>query len=296
MRPQRVIAIVGPTAVGKSAFGVRLALAQNGEIVSADSRQVYRGLDIGSGKITADEMRGVPHHLLDIADPTDIYTAYDCVRDGRAAILDIESRGRVPIVVGGSGLYIDALLGRVHLDHGAPDPELRARLALLSLPELLAELEERDPRAFQAVDHKNPRRVMRALERVGMHTPTEPPPYEVTWIGLTLPREVLLDRIRVRLQERLAHGMLEEARTLHEKGLSYERMESLGLEYRFLARYLSGALSYDAMSHELMREIGKFARRQMTWFKRNKEISWFDAQTVTPQEVLASASSSSESR
>jgi len=272
-----ILAIVGPTAVGKTAFGIEAALQQNGEIVSADSRQVYRGLDLGTGKVTLEEMRGVPHHLIDVCDPQVQFTVHDFVRLERAAIDDIAARNKLPIVVGGTGLYVDALLGRVPLDAPPVDPELRERLSHYSDDELRATLSARNPTLYAQTDLANRRRVQRALEIALSETvpvPVESPPYSVTWVGLTLPREALKERILKRLDERLALGMLDEARTLHAGGLSFERMENLGLEYRYLARHLSGKLSYEDMRAELGTAIFKYAKRQLTWFKRNPDIVW----------------------
>lgn len=277
----RVVSIVGPTSSGKTSLGIELAFRMGGEVISADSRQVYRGLDLGTGKVATEEARGVPHHMIDVADPMTRYTVYDFVTEGRAAISDIAARGKLPIVVGGTGLYIDALLGRITLDAPPADPELRARLLLSDNDTLLEELRSADPVAYARVDLKNRRRVERALEialsEVRPHS-VAPQEYTVTWIGLTLPRDELKVRIHDRLLARLSAGMLDEARRLCDGGLSYERMEELGLEYRYMARHLQGVLTYDEMVATLESEIYKYAKRQMTWFKRNKEIDWTNPQ------------------
>jgi tRNA dimethylallyltransferase len=273
----RILAIVGPTAVGKTAYGIRVALEQNGEIISADSRQVYRGLDLGTGKVMSEEMQGVPHHLINVCEPETQFTVHDFVRLGRAAIDDIGARGRLPIVVGGTGLYVDALLGRIPLDAPPVDPELRARLSEYSLDALRGQLRSLSPETYAKVDIANRRRVQRALEVLltdVQPVPTKAPSYNVTWVGLTLPREALKERILKRLDERLALGMLDEARHLHAAGLSFERMENLGLEYRYMARHLLGDLSYDDMRAQLGTAIFQYAKRQLTWFKRNKDIFW----------------------
>lgn len=274
-----VVAIVGPTSVGKTSFGIELALQKNGEIVSADSRQVYRGLDLGTGKVTRDEARGVPHHLIDVVDPKERFTAYDFVHLGRKAIEGIALRGMLPIVVGGTGMYIDALLGRITLDAPPADPVLRTRLQSMHLDDLRRELESVDPKAYGVIDKENRRRVERALEIAltdKVHTPHGAFTHSVTWIGLTLPRDVLKTRIHERLVARLDAGMLDEARKLYASGLSYERMEELGLEYRYMARHLQGLLTHDEMVSRLSIEINNYAKRQMTWFKRNEQISWIN--------------------
>lgn len=277
---QKVIAIVGATATGKTGASIRLAKAVNGEIISADSRQVYRGLDIGTGKVTREEMEGVPHHLLDVADPRDAFSAAGYMKLARVAIDDIATRERVPIIVGGTGFYVDALFGSVSLPDVPPDPALRKELATRTTEELSAELARLDPRRAQAIDAKNPVRLVRALEiaRALGSVPEQKGEdrYDVLWIGLALPKEALAEKIHTRLVSRLDAGMLDEARALHAEGLSFERMEELGLEYRYMARYLEGALPYEKMASELETEIRGYARRQATWFRRNKDIRWFE--------------------
>ena len=249
--------------------------------MSADSRQVYRDLDIGTGKITHAEMRGIPHYCIDIADPEDEYAVTEYVQVAQAAIADIVSRGKVPIVVGGTGFYIDVLLGRRGVNNTKPDAKLRQRLSALPLSELQKELQKLDIARYASIDHSNPRRLMRAIE-IAKNPEVSPrdikvePCYNVLWIGLTMGREELKTRIVERLRIRLAAGMLDEARALHERGLSYKRMESLGLEYRYMARHLQGLLTYDEMVKELELRIYQYAKRQMTWFKKNPDIEWID--------------------
>ncbi len=275
----KVICIVGPTASGKSALGVLVARAVEGEVISADSRQVYRGLDIGSGKITHSEMGGVPHHLLDVADPKNVFTASDFAREGSSTVHTILSRKHIPIVVGGTGFYIDALLGGVSLPEVPPNEALRLELEKKTLDELQNLLKEKDPERFLTIDIKNPRRLVRAIEiaeALGKNPPPAPEsPYNILWIGLALPTNELMGRIRTRLQERINAGMIDEAKRLHDEGLSFERMEHLGLEYRYLARFLTGKLTREQMAVELEKEIVQYAKRQMTWFKKNKNIQWF---------------------
>lgn len=283
-----VIAVVGPTAIGKTSLGIALAKKLGGEVISGDSRQVYRGLTIGTGKVTAGEMEGVPHYLIDVADLEVQFTAHEYVHRGREAISDIFSRGKTPIIVGGTGMYIDALVGRIALARVEPNKELRKELEVLPLENLQDKLRELDPERFKTIDTKNPRRLVRAIEiAMTEHSETEPvePLYNVRWIGLALPREELQKRIVNRLHQRLAEGMLEEAVNLHAHGLSYERMEELGLEYRYMARHLQGRISFDEMIQALELEIYKYSKRQMTWFKKNKEIEWFDA--THPELALA---------
>lgn len=275
---QKVVALVGPTAVGKTGLGIAIAEAVQGEVISADSRQVYRGLDLGTGKVTSDEMRGIPHHLIDVADPTEVFSAAEYVRLGRAAISEIAARGHVPVVVGGSGFYIDTLLGRMTPAEVPPDEAFRVQRLGSSLQELQEELQKLNPVRYEQIDTKNPRRLIRAIEIARSpkrQTLNTKPSYQVLWLGLTLPLPELKERIHDRLIVRLDAGMLDEAKRLHEGVLSYERMEDLGLEYRYMARHLRGALPYDEMLIQLEQEIAAYAKRQMTWFKKNKEIHWF---------------------
>lgn len=277
--PQKILVIVGQTASGKSALGVELARRFGGEIVSADSRQVYRGLDIGTGKVMADEMQGVPHHLLDVTDPQETFTAHDFVQVGRRAIADIASRGHLPIIVGGTGFYIDALLGRLGLSQAPRDTALRSELADLSTDELLVRLEATDPdRAarMNESDRKNPVRLIRALEVAASPVVGESPApsYDMLWLGMQWPSDQLAARIEQRLDDRIAHGMIDEARSLHEQGLSWERMEELGLEYGWEARHLRGDISRGDMRAGLLRDIIQYAKRQATWWKRNTNIRW----------------------
>ncbi len=284
----RILVIIGPTASGKSALAVELARVLNGEVISADSRQVYRGLDIGSGKITKREMKGVAHHLLDVVHPKKVYTANDFLLDARAAIEDINSRGKIPLICGGTGFYIDALVGRVALPNVPPHPKLRARLAKKSAVELYALLLEKDPRRAKHIDPHNPVRLIRALEIVqtlgAVPTPLRSLPYRVVWIGITRNDAELRTRIHTRLLQRMKSGMVKEARDLHARGLSYKRMEQLGLEYRYLALFLQKKLTKKDMLEQLEHKIWDYAQRQMRYWKRNTAITW-----VSPESALQTA-------
>jgi len=275
----KVIAIVGPTASGKTGLSIEMALMLDGEVVSADSRQVYRGLDIGSGKVTPVEMRGVPHHLLDVRDPSETFSAAEYVRLGRAAMADILERKKIPILVGGTGFYMDALLGTISIPEVPVNERLREELSSLDLERLNEELGRLDPKRAETIDTKNPVRLVRSIEIAtalgGVPEAKSEPLYDVLYIGIRPEAEELERRIRVRLLERIKAGMLDEAARLHEGGLSWERMEDLGLEYRYLARHLQGKISYEEMLSELESEIRRYAKRQRTWFKRNEDVHWF---------------------
>jgi len=276
----KIIVILGPTASGKSDLAVEVALQYNGEIISADSRQVYKGLDIGTGKITRDEMKDVPHHLLDVALPEeDSFTVQRYKKLADKAITEIIGRGRLPIICGGTGFYIQAIVDGLTFPEVPPDRNLRESLAEKSKEELFAELLRLDPARAEVVDQKNPRRLIRAIE-IAFHigkTPrlTSRERYEAFMLGISTDKHLLKEKIKHRLLKRTDAGMIEEARHLHEHGLSFERMEKLGLEYRYLGRYLKGELTREDMIAKLEIEIWNFAKRQMTWFKRDKRIKWF---------------------
>jgi tRNA dimethylallyltransferase len=278
MKPH-ILVIVGPTASGKSDLAVELALRHNGEIISADSRQVYTGLDIGTGKITTEEMKGVPHHLLDVADPRNRFTVVEYIDLAKKAIEDIANRGKMPIIVGGTGFYIHAFIDGAILPEVPPDEALRDELNKKSAEELFSILEKVDPDRAATIDRHNARRIIRAIE-IATHigkvpeVRLNPLPYEVRFIGLDVPGEKLKERICVRLEKRLSNGMIEEVKRLSDEGLSWERMEELGLEYRYLALHLQGKIPVTEMKEKLATEIWHYARRQMTWFKKDKRIVW----------------------
>ncbi|HRH26003.1 MAG TPA: tRNA (adenosine(37)-N6)-dimethylallyltransferase MiaA [Candidatus Paceibacterota bacterium] len=290
----RIIALIGPTAVGKSDLAVEIALqlkksGVDAEIVSADSRQVYTGLDLGTGKITTSEMRGIPHHLLDVANPKETYTASDFTRDGRMAIEEIVQRSAVPIVCGGSGFYIDSLIGLASIPDVPRNPKLRKSLEEITIEELYSMIQQKDPDRASTIDKHNRPRLIRAIEiiehsgKVPAATPS--PIYNVTYIGLTLPHEILKERIILRLKKRMEAGILDEIRDLHENGLSYERMEELGLEYRYGALLLQEKIILEEFNERLVNEISNYAKRQMTWFKRNKLITWLTANEIDQKTV-----------
>ncbi len=276
----KIIAVLGPTSSGKSDLAVLLALNFNGEIVSADSRQVYRGLDIATGKITQEEMKGVPHHLLDIADPRERYTVSHFKRDAESAIDNILSRGKLPIICGGTMQYINAVTENFITPEILPDEKLRNELAKKSCEELFEELEKLDPRRAEEIDRNNPRRLVRAIEialSIGKvpEIPNVPKKYDTLKIGIAVDKETLRARIQERTEKRLKQGMVEEAKHLHAGGLSFERMRELGLEYRYLADYLEGKISEEKLKEEICFKDWQYAKRQMTWMKRDEKIQWF---------------------
>lgn len=282
----QILVILGPTATGKSALAVRLAKKFNGEIISADSRQVYKGLNIGTGKITKKEMAGVPHHLLDVANPKTRFTVVKYQKFARRKIAEILRRHRLPIICGGTGFYIQALVDNIILPDVPPNEKLRAKLRGETTETLLSMLRKLDPARTKTVDQKNPRRIIRAIEiatalgnvpslRSDLSSGSKVGPWDPLFIGLTLPSEELKNKIATRLFARIREGMLIEAKRLHAKGLSWKLMEELGLEYRYLSKHLKNQISKSKMVEKLQTEIWRYAKRQMTWFKRDKRIKWF---------------------
>ncbi len=275
----KIIVVVGPTASGKSDLAVDLALKFNGEVISADSRQVYKGLDIGSGKITKEEMKGILHHLLDVEDPKNVYSVQDFKRHSEKAIKEILNRGKLPIVAGGTGFYTDVLVNNIDLPKVPPDNELRKELENKSTEELLRELSSHDRNRSETVDQKNKRRLIRSIEiaKVLGNVPeaTKNLKYNSLKIGIEIPKDKLKERIHERLLKRIDQGMIEEVENLHKNGLPFERLESLGLEYKYVAQYLQKKITKEEMVELLKTAIGQYAKRQMTWFKRDKKILWF---------------------
>src|SRR3989344_4241498 len=276
----KILVIVGPTAVGKSALAVRLAKKLNGEIISADSRQVYTGLDVGTGKITKQEMKGVPHHLIDVASPRKQFTAAEYRRKGLKALKDIMEKKHLPIVVGGTGFYIDALTGKIALPDVAPNKPLRKVLEKKNTEELFRILKKKDPHGASTIARDNKVHLIRALEivkalgKVPGCQPARLTPYQFVFIGIKPSKKELEKRIRVRLIKRLP-GIIREVQQLNYHGLTWKRMYELGLEYRYVSLYLQGKTLRENMVEKLYTEIRHYAKRQMTWFRRNKKIKWF---------------------
>jgi tRNA dimethylallyltransferase len=277
----KVLVILGPTAVGKSDFAVEIARLHNGEVISADSRQVYTGLDIGTGKITKKEMKGVPHHLLDVMSPKKVFSVELWKQQAEKAIKNILSRGKLPVICGGTGFYIQSIVDNITLPDVPADPALRKELSLKNTDELFAMLKKLDTKRAKNIDSKNPVRLIRAIE-IATALGSVPKAkkiksdYDFIQIGLTLPAETLHERIHTRMLSRMKKGMIAEAEKLHRGGLSYRRMKALGLEYRYLALYLQKKISKKELMEQI--ELGnvQYARRQMQWFKRDGRIKWFD--------------------
>jgi tRNA dimethylallyltransferase len=290
-----LLVVLGPTASGKTHLAVAVARHVDGEIISADSRQVYRGLDIGSGK-DLNEYGEVPYHLIDVVDPGYEFSLFDYLQHFKKAFNDIVSRGRVPILVGGTGLYLDAVLRGYELVAVAENLELHQELDSLTMGELSARLKRSRPEQHNTTDLNDRMRLVRAIEIAEAATGDDRetivlPELSARVFGVRWPRDLLRQRITLRLKERLDQGMIEEVESLHSKGVSWEILEYYGLEYRFVAQYLQGHLSRNDLFQKLNSAIHKFAKRQDTWFRRMEkhgvDIHWLNGSGDPVAELLA---------
>ena len=279
----KLIVILGPTASGKTLLSIKLAKKFNGEIISADSRQVYKGMNIGSGKVTKKEAQGIPHYLLDIANPKRKFTVSQYQKLAQAAIKKIHYKGKIPFLVGGSGFYIQSVVDMIAIPEIKPDWKLRKKLEKKSNKYLHEMLFRIDPKRAQNIDKNNSRRLIRALEIVlktgkpvplSNHSESLHKRWDVLQIGIKKSPEEIKKLIEKRLLKRLKIGMIAEVEKLRASGLSFKRLEELGLEYRFVAQYLQNKITYQEMVDKLQKESEYFAKRQMTWFKRDKRINW----------------------
>lgn len=280
MKP-KVIAIVGTTSAGKTGLSLQLAKAFNGEIISADSRQIYHGMNIGTGKILPNEMVGIPHHMIDVADPKNQYSVAQYKQEAEITLQSILTNEHIPFIVGGTGLYVSALLDGIVLPEVPPNAELRKELEQETASELFALLKTKDPRRAETIDPENPRRLIRALEIVeAIGTVPEQhaeSPYDILWIGLELPKEELQQKIRERIHIMISNGLIQEVETLLNNGVTHERLQEIGLDYRHVSLYLQGKYaSLDEMANDLAIKTNQYAKRQLTWFKRNANIHWFN--------------------
>jgi len=276
----KIVVIVGPTASGKTSLSLELAKKFNGEVINADSRQVYKGLDIGTEKITQEEMQGIPHHLIDEADTDEVYSAQRFVEDADESIAHIMSNGKLPIVAGGTFFYIDMLLRKITVPEVTPDIALRKELEGKDIETLYAELEQKDPERASAVDSKNKRRIMRALEilHVLPSVPKLPPqenPYETLIIGIEIDKKVLRTRLRTRAENALKKGLIEETQKLLHEGVSEKRLSEIGLEYRLVLEFLKGESTKAQLIQKLEEKNWQYAKRQNVWLKRDTSIVWF---------------------
>ncbi len=281
---KRIIVILGPTASGKSELAVNLAKKFGGEIISADSRQVYKGMNIGTGKITKKEMQGIPHYLLDVTSPRRKFTVAQYKKLALEAINKAFKKNKIPILCGGTGFYIQAVIDGITIPEVMPDWLLRTRLNKQTTEELFEKLKRLDPQRAKTIDKKNKRRLIRALEIVIKTKKTIPPlqkqplPYPVLMIGVKKEKAELKKLIEKRLLKRLAQGMIEEIKKLRKSGVSWKRLEEFGLEYRYIAQFLQKKTTHEEMVERLQKAIEDYARRQMTWFKKDKRIYWIKKQ------------------
>lgn len=286
------IVILGPTASGKTRLGVGVAREVGGEIISADSRQVYRGMDLGTGK-DLDEYGETPYHLIDLLNPGEEFNVFRFQRLCFAAMDEIRGRGRVPVIVGGTGLYLDAVLRGYRMVEAPEDPGLRAELAGQSLEELASRLLALNPRLHNTTDLLDRERLARAIEIAEYernHEPEPLPEFHPMVFGVRWERSMLRRRITARLRARLDAGLIDEVERLHREGVSYETLDFYGLEYRFVARHLQGELTRNDLFQKLNSAIHDFAKRQETWFRRMERqgvgIHWLDGAGEPEEEAL----------
>lgn len=269
----KIHVVCGPTSSGKSDYAVELAKKCSGEVISADSRQVYIGMDLGTGKITKEEMDGIPHHLLDIKKPNEDFSVEEFQRLAFEKIEDILSRGKMPILCGGTGFYIQSVTDNVIFQEIKPNKALRAGLEEKSIEELKEILSKIPKEEGVKVDTENKRRLIRAIE-IGRHMGTlacikrGEQKYDFEFTYLDFPDEVLKERINQRLEKRLKAGMVDEVKRLHEEGVTWAKLESFGLEYKYIAQFLQGKIDEDTMKEEIKIKSRQYAKRQRTWFKR----------------------------
>jgi tRNA dimethylallyltransferase len=280
-KKNKLLVILGPTASGKTALSIKLAKKFGGEIISADSRQVYRGLDIGSGKITKKETRGIPHHLLDVANPKKRFSVAQFQKLAKRIIKKILAKNKLPVLVGGTGFYIQSIVDNIILPEVKPNWALRKKLENKTTEELFAMLKKLDPVRAKNIDKHNPRRLLRAIEIIIttkqpiLKIERGPTSLEILQIGIKKDRKELAYLIKNRLLRRLKNNaMIKEVKKLHGQGLSWKRLEEFGLEYRYVAQYLQGGLNYQEMINKIQKESEHFVKRQMTWFGRDKRIKW----------------------
>ena len=285
-----LIVLTGPTAVGKTKLSIALAKAVNGEIISADSMQVYRYMDVGSAKITPDEMDGVPHHLVDVLDPTEDFNIVLFQQLAKKSMEEIYAKGRIPILVSGTGFYIQALTRDIDFTQSEQDDSYRQELETLAaekgntfLHDMLASV---DPKSAEDIHENNVKRVIRALEfykqngtRISEHNEEQKEhvsPYNLAYFVLNAPRPLLYERIDARVDEMLKNGLVEEVKTLQRMGCHRGMVSMQGLGYKEILAWLEGEYPYDEAVRILKRDTRHFAKRQLTWFRREGEVTWVD--------------------
>lgn len=276
----RVIAVVGATASGKTSYAIELAKKINGEIISADSRLVYKGMNIGTAKPTIDERQEIPHYMIDVVEPEYNYSVGLYVKEAKKHITDIISRGKVPIVAGGTGLYFRVLLENYDLPDVKPDYELRKELSSYSYEELLEMLTKLDEKAANSVEKNDKKKLIRYIEIIKLAGKpldlvrgVKEKEFNVEWVGLNFPREILYDRINKRVDLMIEQGLIDETKKLLQKhGRISNITDTIG--YREVLSYLDGELSLDEAKDKLKQNTRNYAKRQLTWFRKNEQINW----------------------
>ena len=285
-----LIILTGPTAVGKTALSIKLAKAIQGEIISADSMQVYRGMDIGSAKVTTEEMDGVPHYLIDVLDPDEEFNVVVFQKLAREAMEKIYANGHIPIIAGGTGFYIQAILNEIAFTETETDDSYRKQLEQLAQEYgaqwLHDQLKEVDPQAAVDIHPNNVKRVIRALEfyketgsKISEHNEAEQQkqsPYNFAYFVLNMDRQKLYERIELRIDQMLEQGLIEEVRQLQEKGCHAGMVSMQGLGYKEILAYLQGECTLEEAIYILKRDTRHFAKRQLTWFRREREVCWIE--------------------
>ena len=291
-----LLVIVGPTAVGKTALSLHLAQCFNIEIISADSRQIYKEFDIGTAKPTPEELAAAPHHLIDIVAPDGMLTLAEFQEQAYAAIADIHQRGRLPVLVGGTGQWVKAVVEGWSIPRVPPNAKLRAELEAevdaIGAEALHAKLAKVDPEAAAKLDYRNVRRVIRALEvykitgvPISQLQQKKAPPYRILQVGLTMPREMLYERIDTRVDTMIVTGLLEETRRLAEAGCEWNQPAMMGLGYRQIGQHLRGEISLDEAVALIKKETRRFVRQQYNWFRLDDDtICWFDVSENLPEQ------------
>ncbi len=296
----KLVIIAGPTAVGKTAVSVELAKRISGEIISADSMQVYKGMDIGTAKITPDEMQGIRHHLIDILEPTEDFNVVEFAKRAGEAVRDIQERGKIPILVGGTGFYIQAVLYDIDFTDNDDDQtyrhELEKEAGLCGAKALHDRLKEVDPEAATQIHPNNIKRVIRALEFyekskscISDHNREQrakTSPYEHHYFALTNDRSVIYDRIEKRIDLMLEQGLVDEVKALMERGVGRDRVSMQGLGYKEIAAFLDNEISFEEAVYILKRDTRHFAKRQITWLKREPDVIWFDKSQMNDEQIL----------
>ena len=287
-----VLCIVGANASGKSSLGVSISQMVSGEVISADSRQIYKRLNLGSGKITVPEMQGVPHWMIDVAEPGCIYSLFDYQREAYASIDQVVLNGNTPVLVGGTGLYINAVIDGYRLVDAPPNLELRTQLEHETVDGLRSKLMKIQPESVSLVDMNNPRRMIRAIEVASAgfsvaETRIKSPRFNASKIGVYWDRDELRKRIRERMHTRFKLGMIEEVEELILSGVPRQFLFDIGLEYRIITQYIDGEFeSFEQFEERLFFAICQFAKRQYTWFRKDKSINWFHGENMKVEDVF----------